>query len=382
VLRQQRFLYDGGDDDATQWVVPVRVRQLAGDAERIEKVLLDGDEVRLPRLGPDAAVVANAGGHGFYRVSYAPELLGALQGPALAALSTAERYGLVDDTWAGVVAGRTPALAFCQLALAFADETELAVWQILLAGLRTCDRIVPADERAAFQGYVRALLTPALERLGWDRADGDSDLRAELRGVVIRGLAVLGNDAATIERAWRTFADGSPDPEVQAACTTVVAATGDEADYDRFVEGYRSAPTPQERLRFLYALAEFPSAELLDRTLAFAFGGEVRTQNAPFLLNHCIAHRELGERAWAFVRQRWDDATKLFPDNLIVRMVDPVKLLVQPHQQAEVAAFFAEHPIPQAARTLDQVLERPRINVALAERDGAALGAGIGAIAR
>ena len=59
-----------------------------------------------------------------------------------------------------------------------------------------------------------------------------------------------------------------------------------------------------------------------------------------------------------------------------------MKLLVRPHQQAEVAAFFAEHPIPQAARTLDQVLERQRINVALAERDGAALGAGIGAAVR
>ena len=131
----------------------------------------------------------------------------------------------------------------------------------------------------------------------------------------------------------------------------------------------------------LYALADFPGEALLDRTLAFAFSGEVRTQNAPFLLNRCIAQRDLGARAWQFVRQHWDEANRLFPNSLIVRMVDPVKLLVRPHQQAEVAAFFAEHPIPQSTRTLAQLLERQRINVGLAGREGAALGAGIASLA-
>jgi len=33
-----------------------------------------------------------------------------------------------------------------------------------------------------------------------------------------------------------------------------------------------------------------------------------------------------------------------------------------------VAGFFAEHGIPQAAKTLEQVLERQRVNVALRAR--------------
>ena len=49
-------------------------------------------------------------------------------------------------------------------------------------------------------------------------------------------------------------------------------------------------------------------------------------------------------------------------------MVDPVKTLTRPEQQADVAAFFAEHDIPQAAKTLQQVLERQRVNVSLRER--------------
>ena len=377
VLQQHRFLYDGGTDDATTWVVPVQVRQIAGGAQRMEKVLLEDAPVRIARLGHDGAVVANAGGHGFYRVAYSAELLEALRGPALAELSTAERYGLVDDTWASVVAGHTTALAFCRFASGFAGEQELAVWQVLLAALRTCDRLVPDDDRAALRAYVAGLVRPALAALGWERAAGESDLRGELRGLLIRALGIQAADEATVRRARLVFQAGSDDPAVLAACVGIVAATGDATEYERFLDGFRTAPTPQERLRFLYGLAEFPGEALMDRTLAFALSGEVRTQNAPFLLNRCIAHRELGERAWQFVRQHWDEANRTFPDNLIVRMVDPLRLLVRPHQQVEVAGFFAEHPIPQAAKTLEQMLERQRINVALAERDGAALGAGL-----
>jgi puromycin-sensitive aminopeptidase len=35
---------------------------------------------------------------------------------------------------------------------------------------------------------------------------------------------------------------------------------------------------------------------------------------------------------------------------------------------ADVQAFFAEHPIPQATKTLEQVLERQRVNAALRTR--------------
>ena len=69
------------------------------------------------------------------------------------------------------------------------------------------------------------------------------------------------------------------------------------------------------------------------------------------------------------MRQRWDEANTRFPSNTIVRMVDSVKLLTEPEVAADVQAFFAEHPIEQAAKTLDQILERQRVNVALRARE-------------
>jgi puromycin-sensitive aminopeptidase len=103
----------------------------------------------------------------------------------------------------------------------------------------------------------------------------------------------------------------------------------------------------------------------------------VKTQNAPFLLNRCIANRWHGTVAWQSLSRRWAEANERFPDNTIVRMIDPVKLLTRPEVAADVESFFAEHPIPQAVKTLEQVLERQRVNVAVQTREGERLAAAL-----
>jgi puromycin-sensitive aminopeptidase len=168
------------------------------------------------------------------------------------------------------------------------------------------------------------------------------------------------------------------DPPVTAAVVSVVAATGGAAEYDRYLERFREATTPQEQLRYLYALADFPDEDLMARTLEFLLGPDVKSQNAPYALARCILNRERGEQAWRFVREHWDHANAALPNPSIVRMIDPVKTLTEPEQEADVAGFFAEHDIPQAAKTLQQVLERQRINVALREREASALDARFG----
>ena len=386
VLRQQRFGFsDRTTSDPQTWVVPIHVRQVAGGsaatsddtgvvaAIQERKVLMEGDEARVPLIGPDAVVVVNAGGHGFVRVNYDDSLRARLGTAALSGLSTIERYALIDDAWASVVAGRLSAEGFLALAEGFTTERELQVWQALAMGLRGCSRLVDGPALDNLRSRVRDLAKPALDRLGWEPAPHEGDLTSKLRGVLIGVVAVIGCDHATQNAARALFdvaaAGGDIDPELVSATTSVVAATGDTHDYERFLDGFRNAATPQEQLRNLYALAEFDDAVLIERTCEFAISGEVRTQNAPFLLNRCIANRNHGAAAWSYVRRHWQQANETFPIALIARMIDPVKLLNLPEQEADVQAFFGEHAIPQAAKTLDQILERQRVNVALRTRE-------------
>ena len=91
------------------------------------------------------------------------------------------------------------------------------------------------------------------------------------------------------------------------------------------------------------------------------------------LLGRCIAHRDHGARAWRFVREHWDQLNARFPSNLMIRIVEPVPRLTRPDEQADVSAFLAEHPLPQAAKRVEQVLERQGVNVAMRQREEPAL---------
>jgi puromycin-sensitive aminopeptidase len=379
VLDQQRFSFDGDLSDPATWVVPLHVRV----GHTSHTVLLDGHPVRLP-LDPieaaDATIVVNAGGHGFLRVAYSSDLLARLSGAALRSLDPVERYSVVDDAWNATVAGRVSAVDLLTLLEGFANEDDLSVWQAITGAFTGLSRLVNADALDTLRSRVRAVVNPALDRVGWQPVAGEPERVGRLRGLLVVAAAVQGADATAQARCLELAGAARVDPdavhpELIAAATTTLAATGDEHTFDLLVEGFRTGSTPQAQLRNLYSLAELPTAELIERVCEFAFSGEVRTQNAPFLLNLCIAHREHGAVAWRVVRENWATANAEFPSSTIPRMVSSVKLLNTPDLQADVHAFFGEHGIPQAAKTLEQILERQRVNVALRSREEAALGA-------
>ena len=359
VLRQRKFSFSDGVDDTT-WMIPLGYRTSAGTST----VLLEDREHRVT-IDTDGPIIVNAGGHSFVRVEYDSELRSRITQDVLPTLDVLERYTLVDDAIAAVTACRLEAADFLNMLSEFRNEDALSVWQSITAGLRLVSRIMgKAVERAIFERMVRELCEPTLTRLG-DPGNGEDDLTGSLRGLLLRTTALLGNDEPSIERCRQIVADSASttvNPELLAAATTVVASCGGTTEYEQFLEGFRTSQTPQEQLRNLYALAEFRDASLIARTCELALSHEVRTQNAPFLLRACIANENNGSAAWRFVAEYWDEANDRFPTNTIVRMVDSVKLLTDNEDVEMVQQFFADHPIPQAVATLNQILERQLIN--------------------
>src|SRR5207302_1161882 len=115
VLAQERFTYLPAPADAgrQRWQVPVALRLQAGGVVRTDKRLLAGAEERLELSGALDWVIVNAGGHGYYRVRYAPPLLGALAARAAAVATPIERFNLVNDAWASTAATRRSSIRRC-----------------------------------------------------------------------------------------------------------------------------------------------------------------------------------------------------------------------------------------------------------------------------
>jgi len=382
-LSQHRFGYAGdlgngespipAHDDAAQWIVPLIFSQRSATDGVItfEKVLLDQPSIDIDLIEPATWIYVNTEGTGFYRARYAPDLRAALVAHAQTDLSAIERYGLVDDIWASVLAGDLEAHDFLEVAEAFREEADLSVWQRIIAGLTALDRIVEGDGRAALHTRVRGLINPAYEKLGPEPRPEDSDRDRALRGVLFEALGVLGSNIDVQSRAHVILDIGAlePDPALVAASVNIVAATGTSADFDEFIRRMKNAPTPQEELRYLGALADFPDPDLIARLVRMTLTDEVRSQNAPLLLRRALSNRDAGEIAWFFVSSEWEAITTRLPSNSIARFLEGIRGLSRSGTAAEVMAFFETHEVPQGDKILAQHLERLEVTVALRQRE-------------
>jgi puromycin-sensitive aminopeptidase len=236
--------------------------------------------------------------------------------------------------------------------------------------------MLDAQQRPALQRFLRHLLTPIVQKLGWSPQTGESELLGQLRGEILSALGTLGADPTIQAEARTRYAQYQHNPaavdrNVVPALVSIVASCGDLAEYEEFTTHFKTAKTPQEETRYLFALAAFRSETLFERTLQLTINGEVRTQNAPYLMRSLLLNTELRERAWTFLKTHWDEMCRQYPDNSIVRMCEGILSLVTPALEAEVIDFFATHPVKQAAKTLQQHLEKLRIAVAGKARDAA-----------
>ncbi len=358
---------DGESAIGSHWRIPVLARSLASEGET--KVLLD--RAALVDLG-SGPVVVNAGGAGFFRVAYSADHLRHLA-TALDRLDPLERFNLLGDTWTAFIAERADLADFLVLVEGLGNEGDPNVWAQATGALGFLDRAVDDDALEALAGYTRALLRPVHDRLGWEAAPGEGERTATLRAQVLGALGTVGQDEAVrFEAASRHAAalEGTAplDPDLASAVVGIVASAGSEAEYEAFLDRYRHPATPQEEMRYLTALAAFGDPGLAARTFDLAVG-EVRSQNAPFLVQALLTNRTNGPAAWDRVVDHWDTLVDRTPANILPRMLDGVKLLCRhPALAAAVAAFVADHPLPTGQRTVDQAVERLFVNVGVAGR--------------
>jgi puromycin-sensitive aminopeptidase len=392
-LSQSHFTFLPEAKDASRsWSIPVEVKVKAADGSLSEqKLLLTGGSQTVFVGDNFQHVVVNVDGAGFYRVLYAPALLRKLTGKLKENLSIVERFNLVNDSWSCVRAGINSAPEYLRMVTLFQGETDPNVWSILLGSLSTLNSLLPDESRPALKAIVRDLIKPSMELLGLEPKESDTVQDKQLRGMLFTALGTVGGDAGTQAKADELFAAhaaavqldrdmkgvaGKPlEGEMLAAVIAVVAHTGDEADYDTFFKLFKSAGTPQDEQRYLRALSKFQSLDLLKRTLEHALNGEVRSQDAPYLVADVMNNSVASAAAWDFLKKNLAKMLKTYPDNGVVRMLGAISSLDNPQHLAEVQKFFAKRKPRGSAMAIAQAIEQLRVNILLRERESARLSA-------
>ena len=384
MLTQRRFMY--AEDSSTapsgtaspRWQVPVQLRINTARGTETRRVLLSERENRIPLPEGWTSILANEGGHGFYRVRYSADLLSALQKDGLNTLTAVERFNLLNDTWAATVAGMVSSADYLALTEHFRSEQDPHVWAVMLGSFSTINHLLEEEDRPLLAALVRDRVAPLFQQLGWSPHADERDLVKELRGDIIRALGTLGRDEtiqAQAREAYTAIQQKSRpiDPNVIPALVSILAFTGDEARYEEFSGRFRQATTPQEERRYLFSLAAFRRPELLERTLTKTLTDEIRTQDAPFLVSSLLQNVYIREKAWKFVKSNWERMDKLFPKSGLRRMCGGLTGLSTPELEQDVRHFFASRKIDLGGKTLEQNLEQLHIAVQFREREREAI---------
>ncbi|MDH5521897.1 MAG: M1 family metallopeptidase, partial [Acidimicrobiia bacterium] len=223
-LSQRRMTVAGSDDadadaDEQTWSIPLRYRFVppdgdpAAEAPPTRRVLLGDTPVTLPDSA-GMAVVVNATGASFVRVTYEPDDLDTLAGLAIEHLSPVERYALVDDAWAAVLGDQASTASFLTLLEAMTGESDRSVWRRIINGFEQLRRLVDGEALERLEEIVHDALAPALAGLGLAPVDDDTDERRQLRADLVRALGIVANDPEIQDEAKRATAAGLRDPEL------------------------------------------------------------------------------------------------------------------------------------------------------------------------
>ncbi|HEY6507069.1 MAG TPA: ERAP1-like C-terminal domain-containing protein, partial [Vicinamibacterales bacterium] len=232
-------------------------------------------------------------------------------------------------------------------------------------------------QRPSFHAWVRRRFGPALAEVGLPGQPTDADDVHRRRAALLGILDDAGD--ADVRRRARELAElylANPSAIPPALVRTVlrVAASGGDAPlYDRFVERLGSASArPDEYDRFLRALVFFRSPDLVSRTLEYALSPAVRSQDAPTLVAGLLGSPWGRDRTWRFLQDRWPELTaKLGVFQGIPGILGAVGGFCDQATADSIRAFFANNPVPAAARVLDQGLERVQTCVAIGRRQAA-----------
>jgi len=307
----------------------------------------------------------NAGALGYYRTAYNPDLLRALSANAETALSAPERISLAGDEWALVEAGHDSVAAFLDLAAGFGREPIRGVLDEITTGLAFVHTyLTTGATRGQYEAFVRGLFRPQFADMGISTTAADTDDRRELRAVIVETLGTTGNDPDVIAQARAALDDAlagrtSLDPTAAGAIVTVAASHGDRPLWDALSAAARRATAPTDQYRYLYALGDFTDPALIRLGLDEVLSPNVRTQNAGRYLSEFLRNPAANQMAWTYLKEHWKDLEpKLSVAFADVGVVQALGSFCDAGSRDDVRTFFATHKLGNAARNVDQTVER------------------------
>lgn len=306
-ISQERFTIHQTNPKMLTWKIPIAYRTLpiGQNESEIKVTLLAQESATLPDLAATQAVKLNAGNRGFYRVQYDPAYFQQLLA-AMTQLPDADKMNLLCDSWALVQAGRGSVADYFQLVEAVRMDTNLAVWEPIIHALSAIDNLYRgSSDRAAYRTYVRTILKPVFDRVGWEPRPSEKVTDGLLRVALVKALGEFDEPEMVAEASFRfqKFLNdpASLAPDLRLPVFDIVGRSADRKTWEQLHKLGRETQNIGEKRNFYSAMAL--ARPFAADTLALALGTELPTVAGIGLIQTVADCGEEPERAWKFIQE-------------------------------------------------------------------------------
>jgi len=348
VLRQERFLLSG-EHEKTIWPIPITMK-LNGQPREF---LLDKEEETLS-LRDVRSLHLNLDRTGFYRVHYEGDhgLVWRTD------LSASDKWGIVFDAMAFLVAGKISFQEYTNLVMEYRNEQDQLPAREVSDQLAFLHIVVNSKIVDLSKDFHRSQL-----QILKDRTDENSSM---LHGIVARRLAIVDDEfASLLAPGFQDYESVEPDMK-EAVAIGYARAYG---DLESILERYRASTTDEERVTLLESMSMFKDPQLLSKTLEIALSGEVKKQDVISVVLGVTRNPNGRQTAWEWTRTNLPKLRQLTEGTGDLSLFFQASIpILGIGRVEEFEIFFGENTISEAVNGINAGLEKLRIYQKLVDR--------------
>lgn len=298
-------------------------------------------------------------------------------------LSVVDRLTLLSNSTMLARAGYESYADTLELLMAYREETEEAVWDIMSLVIADARRFIDVDEtlEQPLKQVVSTLVATEYARLGWEEQADESAADQKLRSTVV-GLSAYAEDEATVAKALELFdaykINQSNVPAQLRGIVFAVAVKQAHADAVEYLLNLYSETNSSDLQRDVAgALTATKDVAVAGRLLAFAMDYKnVKPQDADRWVFYLLRNRYTRDHTWQWMEDNWQWVEDTYAKDKTFDYWPRYAASVcsTPAQQQRYEAFFTPKSAdPMLGRNITIGIEEITNRVAWLTRDIAAV---------
>ena len=255
------------------------------------------------------------------------------------------------------------------------------VWSQIIITIMNLRSIFAADDaiEAGLKNFTLKLVTPTVEKLGWDFASNEDFLTGQLRALIISAAAWSGHQATVTEaqRRFQLYSSGEDKSAIhqnlRLPIFRIVVAEGGKEPYEAIKREYLSTTAVDGKEICLQSLGRAQTPELAKDFVQFLFSDQVAIQDKHSGAMSLATNPKARLFLWEFIKSNWDAVYGKLSGNMVVldRFLKLSLTKFADHEtERDIAKFFEGKDNQGYDRGLGVISDTIKGNANYKDRDG------------